>query len=117
MAGSASISAQNGGWQGRIDLEPGSNRIRAQGSWVFDPGRDPIGPGGNGTVAPKGYPFSDGIAGEGCLLVQEGNGFINYFTSNAPLIVQGPGHVQFMMNDDNHADNSGTMLVVVDRQP
>lgn len=123
----ASVNAATSEWHCRLDLAPGNNEIMASGSWVFDPGRSPIGPGGNGTVAADGgsdgvmrrpnFKLANGIAGEGCLLARQSGGGISYFTSNAPINLVGPGYVEFVMNDNNYSDNSGSMNITITAKP
>lgn len=126
----ASVQANDGNWHCRLDLAPGNNEISVSGSWVFDPGRPPIGPGGNGTVAKNGgqdgfipkpdFVFVDGRAGEGCLLVrQSGGGITSYFTDSGPIYLTGSSnsYVEFVMNDNNHSDNSGSLEVSIRAVP
>lgn len=99
-------------WHSKLPLSPGNNEISVSGTWTFDPGRGPIGPGGNGTPANRHYP-KPSPAGEGCLLVKVNGGGIEHFSSDQPIVIAGPGSVKFKMNDNNHRDNSGSLEVRV----
>lgn len=111
MAHQGKVSGHLNQWHCRLELPSHRNRVRAQGSWKMDPGRGAHGAGGNGTVANHEYTFSDGKAGEGCLLARENGGFINYFTGDEIEII-GEGYVEFMMNDNKYGDNPPMELLV-----
>jgi len=137
---SVTVDATVDGWQpSPLLLSPGeAASITAQGQWKVVGGNwnGPDGHAGIPAYGPTPSPITGApwIPGgylkpgavEGCLLVQDGTGFVQAFPGlgNDTIIVTAPGRVSFVANDEpapqpgvqhyGYADNAGTLTVTMD---
>lgn len=106
----ALVEAATSHWHAGINLAHGLNRLSVSGQWVRDPGRGPIGPGGNGTPAGGDYPKSYAFEGEVLAKINGTTGVFDLI-GHSHFCITGPGLVEFQMNDNHHSDNGGQLQV------
>ncbi|HEX3855816.1 MAG TPA: hypothetical protein VHY30_00795 [Verrucomicrobiae bacterium] len=108
------ISATSNDWEPTVYLENGQravvntpSEIETNGSWSTNRKKGDSGAGGYGNSM-AGLNFANQYAPEGSLLMKIGDGTsTNWTTSGETQIVDTPGLISFMPNDNMNLDNEG----------